>query len=242
MRKVILSLGLAATLVFGTAATGVGETTKGFEIGGIKITNPFAETTFANPFSDMDITGKIAALDIPNPLAAIKMPEALAEVRFGNPIDPSTWWDGADHVNHTPGETMTFNLIDPDFWMSIPKPATHSQMHGAITNPANWAQFFKYESYANMVSSDVLVKWTKAETYDVLLDPQTFAYWMQPGAYQHLINKDHYVQLLNGEAYETLVDTAVNNAGLTFKAPADSLSVTGWWNSITKANADKTDS
>ena len=240
MKKIILSFGISAALITGIAATNVEVSEpKGFEIGGIKLTNPLAKTTFTNPLGSLDIPGKIAGLDIPNPLAGIKMPEALAGVRFGNPLDSSTWWDGADHVNHKPGETMTFNLADPDFWMSIPNPKTHSQMHGAITNPANWAQFLKPESYAAMRDINVLSKWFELETYDVLRDPQTYAYWMQPGAYQHLINKDHYTQLLNTQAYSTLVDTGLGNFGLTFKAPADALSPSGWLNAVTKTGSSE---
>ncbi len=234
MKKIILSLGVSAALVLGIAATGVEDTTKSFSIGGFEITNPFADTKITNPLPDLDIPGKIAALDIPNPLVNFKMPEVLADVRFGNPLDSSTWWDGADHVNHTPGEKMSFNPMSPKFWMSIPNPKTHSLMHGAIFNPANWSQFLKPETYAGMRDMNELSKWFEAKTYDVLLDPQTYAYWMQPGAYQHLVNIDHYAQLLNGNAYEEIVDTAVNNFGLNFKAPEDKLSPGGWFNSVTK--------
>jgi len=228
------------------------KTGSGWSIGGYNVPNPFAKADDATPVADaleeetanplaglkvpevltdikipeaitnLNIGETLAAIKLPEALASIKLPEALANVRFGNPIDPSTWWDGADHSKYTPGETMAFNFGDPEFWMSIPNPKTHSGMHGAMTNPANWAQFFKRESYANMLNREVLGKWLEKDSYAVLLDPQTYAYWMQPGAYQHLINKYHYMQLLETSAYSTLVDTALNNVGLTFKAPEDS--------------------
>ncbi len=41
----------------------------------------------------------------------------IGGVRFANPIDPSTWWEGPE-AKHK--ETMVLNFTDPDFWMQIP--------------------------------------------------------------------------------------------------------------------------
>lgn len=247
MKKTILSIGLIATMAMSTTAISAEDKEdkagQGWTIGGISLSNPFAKSGVTNPLADIDFPTKIAGVTVSNPLELIKIPEGLKEafkdVRFGNPLDKSTWWDGADHVNHKPGETMAFNFADPAFWMSIPNPKTHSTMHGAITNPANWGQFLQADSYRNMVDPQILSKWLEVKSYDVMLDPQTYAYWMQPGAYQHLLNKDHYTQLLNGSAYSALANTALGNVGLSFAAPADKWSLQGWINSVSKSSADE---
>lgn len=155
----------------------------------------------------------------------------IAGVRIANPFDSATWWEGAKHQD---GESIEMNFVDPDFWMAIPDPKTHSVMHGAFTNPATYGQFMKLDLYKKMVDTDVLKKWIEAETYDVLLDPQTYAYWMQPGAYQHLLNFEHYAQIVKPEAYGSLLDDMVGTVGYTFNAPSDLLSPSGWMNAITK--------
>ncbi len=135
----------------------------------------------------------------------------IGGVRFGNPFDSSTWWDGSEHGV---GETVVINFADPEFWMQIPNPETHSSLHGAFTNPETWGQMLKMETYANMMDKDVWMKWTDLENFKTLRDPQTIAYFLQPGAYQHLVNKEHYAQLLNKEAYVSVADDALSNFGL----------------------------
>jgi len=157
------------------------------------------------------LTTAIAAmLAIAGTTANAKVLE-IAGVRVGNPFDSATWWDGATHEM---GETVVINFADPDFWMSIPDPATHSSLHGAFTNPETWGQMLKFETYANMMDRDIWMKWADLETYDVLRDPQTFAYFMQPGAFQHLLNVEHYSQLANPAAHRANVDAALSNFGL----------------------------
>ncbi len=235
MKKIALALGVIGAVTLGMGATDAEtDSAKGWSIAGFQLSNPFRNIEISNPIAGINLKETFKTAALANPLALVKMPEALKDVRFGNPFDRSTWWDGADHVNHQPGETMSFNIADPKFWMSIPNPKTHSTMHGALTNPINWAQFLKPETYAGMRDMNVLSEWTKAESFDILLDPQTYAYWMQPGAYGHLVNIDHYKQLLNAEAYGILLDTAIGNVGLTFKAPENKLDAMGWLNSVSR--------
>lgn len=203
MRKIILSLGVSAALLFGIAATSVEENeTKSFEVAGFSITNP------------------------------------LANVRFGNPIDPSTWWEGAEATD----APLVFNFADPEFYINIINPKTHSNIHKGITNPETWAQFMKLETYTNMIDTKVWAKWFQAKTYDPLLDAQTYAYWMQPGAFGHHLEADRFTNLINPDAYATIVDAMLSNVGYSFKIPSDALSFDGWMNSVTESSAEKQDS
>ncbi|GEM_PF-4460397 len=135
----------------------------------------------------------------------------IAGVRIANPFDPATWWDGGEGMDHSKPVTIAINFADPDFWMKIPNPKTHSMMHAAFTNPETWGQFTKLATYAKMTDRQVLKKWLKLDTYAVLVDPQTYAYWMQPGAYGHLIRIENYAQLVNTSAYRQLWATAKEN-------------------------------
>jgi len=179
----------------------------------------------------------IAATIILGATAANAQSYQIGGVRIANPIDSATWWDGAEFVK---GDTVEMNFADPDFWMSIPDPKSHSKLHGAITNPANWAQFLKVQTYANMMDPNVWKKWADVKSYDVLIDPQTYTYWMQPGAFEHLLKSERYAQIANPQAYGTLLDTALNNVGYSFNAPSDLFSPTGWMNSITAVSATPT--
>ena len=127
----------------------------------------------------------------------------IGGVRIANPLDSSTWWEGPE-AGHK--EEITINFADPDFWMSIPNPKKHAIIHGAMTNPATWAQFLDIKTYTNMLDTEVLAKWINPNTYEVLGDPQTYAYWIQPGAYKHLADVDHYAQLINPEAYNKVLE------------------------------------
>ena len=136
----------------------------------------------------------------------------IAGIRIANPFDSKTWWDGSEQKH---GDTVTFNFADPEFWMSIPNPKSHSRIHGAITNPQTWAQFMKVETYSNMMDVNVWKKWLDVKSYDVLRDPQTYAYWMQPGAYMHLANVDHYAQIINPNAYTKMFEQGAKTVNLS---------------------------
>ena len=148
----------------------------------------------------------------------------IGGVRFGNPFDSSTWWDGSTHEMN---ETITINFADPEFWMSIPNPESHSNMHGAFTNPATWGQMLEVETYTNMMDRDVWAKWLDTSNYDVLRDPQTYAYFMQPGAFQHLLNVEHYTQLATPSAHLDNVDLALGHFGLELTDFTDVLQLSG---------------
>ncbi len=135
----------------------------------------------------------------------------IAGIRIANPLDSNTWWDGSEQKH---GDTITLSFADPEFWMNIPNPKTHSRIHGAMTNPQTWAQFMKVETYSSMMDVKVWQKWLDVKSYDVLLDPQTYAYWMQPGAYMHLANVDHYAQMINPSAYMEILEQGAKTANL----------------------------
>ncbi len=128
----------------------------------------------------------------------------LAGVRFGNPIDPSTWWDGTEGADHSEHATMDINPFDPDFWMTLPDPEGHSLVHMAITNPETWAQFVSPSAWMEKMDPALIIKWFDPNTYAVLMDPQTPAYWMQPGAYMHGFKSDNYAQLVDVSSYTGL--------------------------------------
>ena len=240
MKKFILALGLAGALAFGMGATSVSTDTqpsKDWSIAGYQISNPLADVEISNPLANVNIKEKFTEIASADPLSFFKMPEALKDVRFGNPIEPSTWWDATEHTGYTPGISMEFNIVDPEFWMNIINPKIHSDMHSAATNPANWAQLMRPKFYMAMVDPEIWAKWLDKSTYDVLRDPQTYAYWMQPGAYQHLVNVDHYKQMLEPCAYSELIDAAINNIGLTFQPPKNRLDLMGWANSISRTGS-----
>ncbi len=130
----------------------------------------------------------------------------LSGVKFANPLDSSTWWDGSDHATHETYEPIKINPFDPEFLMKFPDPETHSTLHAAFTNPTTWGQFFKPETYTGMVSTEVAMKWMDPQTFSVLIDPQTYAYLAQPGAYMHVLNVDHYAKLVDMTAYGSLFD------------------------------------
>ena len=139
----------------------------------------------------------------------------IAGVKFVNPLDASTWYDAAESEMHT--ADVKINFADPDFWMQLPSPEAHTQVHTAILNPETWAQFVKPETYVAMADPKVLVKWFKPSTYSVMIDPQTYAYRMQPGAFLHLIDVDSYAQLMNPTAYMTIMSAAVDTAMLVME-------------------------
>lgn len=139
----------------------------------------------------------------------------VAGVYLANPFDSSTWYDGAHGLELDKAETMTINLADPDFWMSIPSVEEHSIVHKSILNPATWAQFAKPETYVAMMDVNIWKKWAELDTYAVLADPQTYTYRMQPGAFMHTFDARSYAQLANPSAYGVILDTMMDTAGLS---------------------------
>jgi len=137
----------------------------------------------------------------------------IAGVRVANPIDPSTWYDGAG--DHMVGKKMiAINPADPDFWLGFVKPDTHSHVHATFTNPATLGQFLKPETYANMMNPSVWVKWMKPTTYAPLVDAQTMAYWVQPGAYTHIMDIRMYSQMIDPANYGALFNEAMAGVAL----------------------------
>ena len=128
---------------------------------------------------------------------------ALENVRFGNPIDPSTWWDGSEESGHHE-MLVDMNPADIKSWMQIIDPDTHSAVHMTLTNPEGWAQFMKPEFVFDMFAMENVTNMIDLETYEPLIDPQTYAYWAQPGAYGHVLNVSHYAELINPQAYVNL--------------------------------------
>ncbi len=137
----------------------------------------------------------------------------IAGVHFANPFDSKTWYDGSNELELEMAEPVAINPTDPDFWMSIANPETHSVMHRAFLNPRSWAQFAKPETYVTMMDAKVWMKWAEPKTYSVLADPQTYAYRMQPGAFMHVFNAQSYAQLANPSAYMDIVSTAMETVG-----------------------------
>lgn len=133
----------------------------------------------------------------------------IAGVHFANPIDSSTWYEAANEVDMQMHEPMAFNFADPDFWMGLVKPETHSVMHHAMLNPNNWQQFTKVETYTAMMNPTVWMKWTDVKTYAPLVDPQTYVYRMQPGAYMHIVDANAYAQLADPSAYMGIMTSAM---------------------------------
>ncbi len=140
----------------------------------------------------------------------------VAGVRIANPLDSSTWWDGAHDLELDNVETVEMNLADPEFWMAIPSVDKHSVLHKGVLNPASWAQFAKPETYAKMMDINIWMKWAKPETYSVLVDPQTYVYRMQPGAFLHVFDAHSYAQLMNPAAYLEIADAALETAGMSY--------------------------
>ncbi len=132
----------------------------------------------------------------------------FAGLKLSNPFDSSTWYDGAVDLHLHESETVTINPVDPDFWMSIADPKSHSVIHKGILNPASWAQFMRPSTYVNMMDPSIWVKWAKPETYSVLADPQTYVYRMQPGAFIHLMDVRSYSELVNPAAYDEILEAA----------------------------------
>jgi hypothetical protein len=138
----------------------------------------------------------------------------IAGVRIANPLDSMTWWDGSTDLGLDKAPTVAINFADPDFWMALPEPGTHSLMHKSFVNPVTWAQFFKVDTYTAMMDVDVWKKWGKLETYAVLADPETYTYRLQPGAFMHAFDARSYAQLVNPAAYKVIFDTMAETANL----------------------------
>ena len=131
---------------------------------------------------------EMAAADTAAPAAPLE----FMGVRIGNPIDPSTWWDGAaEHADHAAMEPIEINPVDPEFWMAFIDPQKHSRVHATFTNPATMAQFLKADTYTAMMDMGTMMKWMDMDSYAPMYDPQTYAYWKQPGAYGHMLNLDN---------------------------------------------------
>jgi hypothetical protein len=131
-------------------------------------------------------------------------------VRYGNPFDSSTWWEGSTSM-----EPVKVNFIDPDFWMGFIRPDTHSRLHMTFTDPETYAAFFKAETYTVVMDLSVWAKWIDPNTYAALIDPQTYAYWMQPGAFMHVASAQNYAQLLDADKYATVFTAASDAFGVT---------------------------
>jgi len=150
----------------------------------------------------------------------------IAGVNIANPLDSKTWYEAADEAVLDASEPVAINPTDPDFWMSLVDPKTHSVMHRAFLNPRSWAQFAKVETYSNMMDPQVWVKWAKPETYAVLVDPQTYTYRMQPGAFMHTFDAHSYAQLANPSAYLEILTTAMDTLNVTALVDAGKAAVT----------------
>lgn len=123
-----------------------------------------------------------------------------------SPFDQSTWFDGAGHVK--PGHIEAFNPADPESWMKIVNPKTHTKMHATFTNPAGYAQFTNPQLYMSMMNPNVWMKWMNPESYKIMMSGETMAYWMQPGAYVHGMQATHMMQMADPENYSKLMDSA----------------------------------
>lgn len=119
-------------------------------------------------------------------------------------FDPSTWGDHAGHI--TPGQTIAINPADPSFWEQIVNPETHSKMHMAFTNPAQYQQMMTPGFYVQMMNPAVWIKWMQPQSYQTMMNPQTWTYWMQPGAYVHGANPAAYAQMVNPAAYFSMMN------------------------------------
>lgn len=161
----------------------------------------------------------------------------IGGVRIGNPFDKSTWWS----IKEAEDEKIVVNFTDPEFYINFFNPKTHAGIHAGITNPADWAQLMKVETYANMLDYTKWSKWIEGDTYAPLLDLQNYAYWMQPGAYAHDFDISHYAKMFDVNAYGAIVDATFSNFGYSFKTPSDLLSYNDWANSVTAAGTVKTD-
>lgn len=131
----------------------------------------------------------------------------LDGVKFANPFDSSTWWDGSEG-SHEEMERVAINPMNPEFWIGFIRPDTHTRMHVTFTDPATLSQFFDLDTYKAMVDPDTLAKWIELETYAPLADPQTYAYWTQPGAYMHVVEATHYAQMIDPSAYTDVFTAA----------------------------------
>jgi hypothetical protein len=162
----------------------------------------------------------------------------ISGVRIGNPFDSTTWWEGSTTAANTP---VVINFADPDFWMSLPDPARHSQVHTMLSDPATWAQMMTPQAYINMVDPDVWMKWVTLDTYDILRDPATHTYWMQPGAYGHLIDIDFYTQRFNPLSYGELINAALGNVGMELSDVTDVLHLSSLFGNSDGMAAEATD-
>jgi len=135
-------------------------------------------------------------------------------VRIGNPIDPSTWWDG--HGENASTEPLDINPMDPEFWVAFVDPDMHSRLHATFTNPATMGQFLKADTYTAMMDMGIMMKWMDLDSFAPLYDAQTYAYWMQPGAYTHMLNLENYSQMIDLANYTAVLDTAAETFGVSY--------------------------
>lgn len=129
-------------------------------------------------------------------------------------MDPSKWWDGAGHVEA--GATVPFNPMDPRSWAMFADPSTHTKMHMAFTNPAQYAQFMNPQFFMQMMNPAVWQAWMNPASYATFIDPKTWAYWMQPGAYMHGMNPQGYMQFMNPAAYQVYFNPATYTGMMNF--------------------------
>ncbi len=190
MKNTIYTLGLAASLALTVSTSNSQETAATAE------TAVEAVSTVAGGIQCTDESGCL-----------------IAGIRFGNPFDRSSWWNANE--GSQAGSVMSFNFMDPDFYMDFMVPEKRGEIHAAMLNPATWGQFLELETYTAMMDPTVLLKWFDLESYDAMLDPQNYAYFMQPGAYSHLIELDHYLQFTELSAYEGILDSAMASLGLS---------------------------
>lgn len=188
MKNILSTLGLSAALVLSVSSSNAQDAT---------ITDTVVDTAST-------IVGGIQCSDEAGCL--------IAGVRFGNPFDPSSWWNANEGSKAS--STIAFNFTDPDFWMMLMEPEMRGTIHAAVLNPATYGQFLELETYTNMMDPSLVAKWFDLETYDAVLDPQNYAYFMQPGAYSHLIELEHYLQFTELSSYEGLLDSALASINL----------------------------
>ncbi|MGI9315946.1 MAG: hypothetical protein ACR2QW_01330 [bacterium] len=121
---------------------------------------------------------------------------------YGNPFN---WFSGFTGGTSPDAVTMEFHPMKPDSWARMVSPQSHMQLHMAMTNPANYAQYMNPAFYMEFMNPNNWMAWMNPASFQVFMDPSTMTWWMNPASYMHMMDPNMYAQLWNLNSYAQLM-------------------------------------
>jgi hypothetical protein len=124
-----------------------------------------------------------------------------------NWFNPSSWM--ANAADGTPGQTMNINPMHPSTMMMFMRPQTHSQVHMAMLNPAQYAHFMQPQMMMQMMNPNTFMAWMNPNVFASMMTPEVMNHMMNPASAMHIANPQMYMQMMNPNAYAQFMNPAM---------------------------------